>query len=119
MVVSPNFADAADGQSQSFPVPVMARYIGIEPSDLVLVAEYCGGGFGSKGAGYPLMSVPAHMARKTGLETQIQANPDSRTGRWESRRVLVLRIQRIVDRAPERAICRGLVPHRRCDEGIT
>ena len=53
------------------------------------------------------------------LETQIQANPDSRTGRWESRRVLVLRIQRIVDRTPERAICRGLVPHRRCDEGIT
>ena len=53
------------------------------------------------------------------LETQIKAYPDSRTGRWESRRVLILRIQRIVDRTPERATCRGLVPHRRCDEGVT
>ena len=30
------------------------------------VAETCGGGFGSKGAAYPIMSVPAHMAKKIG-----------------------------------------------------
>jgi CO/xanthine dehydrogenase Mo-binding subunit len=53
-------------QSQTFMVPGMARYIGIRPQDLVYIAEYCGGGFGSKGAAYPVMSIPAHMSRKTG-----------------------------------------------------
>ena len=53
-------------QSQAFVVPGLARLIGIEPEDLVYVAEYCGGGFGSKGSAYPLMSIPAHLAKKTG-----------------------------------------------------
>ena len=56
----------ASCQSQSNPVPGVARSIGIEPDDLVFIAEYCGGGFGSKGGAYPLMAIPAHMARKTG-----------------------------------------------------
>ena len=53
-------------QSQAFVVPGLARLIGIAPENLVYVAEYCGGGFGSKGAAYPLMAIPAHMAKKTG-----------------------------------------------------
>jgi hypothetical protein len=32
--------------------------------DLVYIAEYCGGGFGSKGNAYPQMAIPAHMSRK-------------------------------------------------------
>jgi xanthine dehydrogenase molybdenum-binding subunit len=52
-------------QSQSFLQPSIARYIGIEPEDLVYIAEYCGGGFGSKGGPYPLISIPAHMSKKT------------------------------------------------------
>jgi hypothetical protein len=28
-------------------VPNIARLIGVKPEDLVLVAEFCGGGFGS------------------------------------------------------------------------
>jgi xanthine dehydrogenase molybdenum-binding subunit len=51
-------------QSQSFVVPGLARLIGIEPSELVYVAETCGGGFGSKGSEYPVMAIPAHMAKK-------------------------------------------------------
>lgn len=53
-------------QSQSNPVPGLARYVGVEPENLVFIAEFCGGGFGSKGGAYPVMSIPAHMARKTG-----------------------------------------------------
>ncbi len=53
-------------QSQSFVQPGLANLIGIEPEDLVFVAENCGGGFGSKGGAYPIMTIPAHMARKTG-----------------------------------------------------
>ena len=55
----------ASTQSQSFVHPGIAAYIGIEPEDLVYIAEYCGGGFGSKGGAYPLLSIPAHMSRKT------------------------------------------------------
>ncbi|MDP2139259.1 MAG: xanthine dehydrogenase family protein molybdopterin-binding subunit [Gammaproteobacteria bacterium] len=53
-------------QSQSFPVPTIASYIGIPPDDLVFIAEFCGGGFGSKGSGYPSMVIPAHFAKKIG-----------------------------------------------------
>lgn len=51
-------------QSQSFPVPFLARLIGIKPEDLVFIAEFCGGGFGSKGSAYTEMSIPAHMSKK-------------------------------------------------------
>jgi xanthine dehydrogenase molybdenum-binding subunit len=51
-------------QSQSFVVPGLAGLIGIDPSELVYVAETCGGGFGSKGSEYPVMAIPAHMAKK-------------------------------------------------------
>jgi len=53
-------------QSGSFPIPALAGWIGIAPEELVFIAEYCGGGFGSKGGPYPLMTVPAHMSRKIG-----------------------------------------------------
>ena len=59
-------------QSQAIIVPGLARYIGIEPEDLVYVAETCGGGFGSKGGAYPIMAVPALMARKTGRPVQMR-----------------------------------------------
>ena len=53
-------------QSQSFAVPDIAGLLGIEPRDLVYIAEYCGGGFGSKGRGYAVMAVPAYMSKKIG-----------------------------------------------------
>jgi CO/xanthine dehydrogenase Mo-binding subunit len=51
-------------QSQSFPFPTIARLVGVEPDNLVYVSEFCGGGFGSKGGAYPLMAIPALMAKK-------------------------------------------------------
>ena len=53
-------------QSQSFVVPGLAGLIGIEVKDLVYIAEFCGGGFGSKGGAYAVMAVPAHMSKKIG-----------------------------------------------------
>src|SRR5438093_513223 len=35
-------------QSHTAAIANIARYIGIPPENLVLIAEYCGGGFGSK-----------------------------------------------------------------------
>ncbi len=42
----------------------IARWVGIEPSDVMLIAEYCGGGFGSKGGGAVSMSIPALLSKK-------------------------------------------------------
>ena len=53
-------------QSHTAAVPNIARYIGIEPEDLVFIAEYCGGGFGSKIPGYPIMAIPALLSKKIG-----------------------------------------------------
>ena len=46
-------------------VATIARWVGIEPSDVVLICEYTGGGFGSKGAAqcrcrFPLLSRKAN-----------------------------------------------------------
>ncbi|MBP03057.1 MAG: aldehyde oxidase [Rhodospirillaceae bacterium] len=57
----------ASSQSHTFTIPQYAGLIGIEPKDLILIAEYCGGGFGSKGTGYPIATIPAYMSKKTGL----------------------------------------------------
>jgi xanthine dehydrogenase molybdenum-binding subunit len=51
-------------QSQSFIHPTLAGMIGIPPTDLVLIAEYCGGGFGSKGGAYALQALPALLSKK-------------------------------------------------------
>jgi xanthine dehydrogenase molybdenum-binding subunit len=45
---------------------VVARAVGIEPSDVILIAEYCGGGFGSKIPGTINMAIPSLLAKKTG-----------------------------------------------------
>ena len=42
----------------------VARWVGIEPSDVVLISEYCGGGFGSKGGGAVSMAIPALLSKK-------------------------------------------------------
>ncbi len=41
----------ASTQSQSFVHPAIAAYIGIEPEDLVYIAEYCGGGMQDRKSG--------------------------------------------------------------------
>lgn len=56
----------ASSQSHTFNVPDFARFCGCEVEDLILIAEYCGGGFGSKGTAYPIASIPAHMSKKVG-----------------------------------------------------
>jgi len=64
----------ASCQSQSFPFPFLATMIGVEPENLVFIAEYCGGGFGSKGAAYTDMTIPAHMSKKTGRPVMMRVS---------------------------------------------
>lgn len=59
-------------QSQASPVPGLARYLGIEQQDLVFIAEYCGGGFGSKAGAYPSQAIPALLSRKIGRPVMLR-----------------------------------------------
>ena len=56
----------ASTQSTARTLAPAARYIGVAPEDVVLIAEYCGGGFGSKGLGSVQMAIPALLSRKAG-----------------------------------------------------
>ncbi|MBI2187053.1 MAG: xanthine dehydrogenase family protein molybdopterin-binding subunit [Acidobacteria bacterium] len=42
----------------------IARWVGIPPEDVILICEYTGGGFGSKGGGAVSMSIPALLSKK-------------------------------------------------------
>ena len=61
-------------QSQSFVVPPLAGYIGIKPDELVYVAEFCGGGFGSKGSAYPTMAIAPLMSKKIGRPVMMRVS---------------------------------------------
>jgi CO/xanthine dehydrogenase Mo-binding subunit len=43
----------------------VARWVGTDPSDVVFISEYTGGGFGGKGGGAVSMAIPALLAKKT------------------------------------------------------
>ena len=51
-------------QSVARTVDPVASWVGIDAKDLVLVSEYTGGGFGSKGAGSVTMAIPALLSKK-------------------------------------------------------
>ena len=50
----------------------IARGLGLEIDDVVLIAEYCGGGFGSKISGSTIMQVPALLSRKIGRPVMLR-----------------------------------------------
>src|SRR5262245_31073915 len=54
----------ASTQSVAFTLANVARWVGVPPSDVVLICEYTGGGFGSKGAGAVSSAIPALLAKK-------------------------------------------------------
>ena len=53
-------------QSQSFSMPILSAMLGMPQEDIVLVSEFCGGGFGSKAVPFPSMVIPANLSRKIG-----------------------------------------------------
>ena len=52
----------------------VARWVGVEPSQVVLISEYTGGGFGSKGAGSVTMAIPALLAKKAGAPVMMRVS---------------------------------------------
>ena len=63
-------------QSVAQTVPAVARWCGIEPTDVVLISQYTGGGFGSKGGGTVTMSIPALLSRKANAPVMMRISRD-------------------------------------------
>jgi CO/xanthine dehydrogenase Mo-binding subunit len=63
-------------QSVAQTVPAVARWVGIEPTQVVLISEYTGGGFGSKGSGSVTMAIPALLSKKANAPVMMRISRD-------------------------------------------
>jgi CO/xanthine dehydrogenase Mo-binding subunit len=63
-------------QSLAFAVPGIAGMLRIKPEDLVFISENTGGGFGSKGTGYPQWGIPALLSKKAGRPVMLRVTRD-------------------------------------------
>jgi CO/xanthine dehydrogenase Mo-binding subunit len=59
-------------QSTIQTVNSVARWLSVEPTDVVLVGEYCGGGYGSKATGSVTDIIPALLSKKTGTPVMMR-----------------------------------------------
>ena len=59
-------------QSTMRTINAVARWVGIKPEDVVIISEYTGGGFGSKGSGYVFTVIPALLSKKTGAPVMMR-----------------------------------------------
>jgi CO/xanthine dehydrogenase Mo-binding subunit len=50
----------------------LAQWVGVEASQIVLISEFCGGGFGSKGGGAVSMAIPALLSKKAGAPVMMR-----------------------------------------------
>ena len=64
----------ASTQSLIRTVDPVAQWVGIKPTDIVLISEYTGGGFGSKGGGAVSMAIPALLSKKTGMPVMMRVS---------------------------------------------
>src|SRR5712691_420954 len=61
-------------QSTVQTVMSVVRWMDMKPEDVVLISEYCGGGYGSKGTGSVTDIIPALLAKKTGTPVQMRVS---------------------------------------------
>ncbi len=59
-------------QSVARTLDPLAGWLGIDASNIVLISEYTGGGFGSKGSGAVSMVVPALLSKKSGAPVMMR-----------------------------------------------
>ena len=58
----------------------VVRWLSIEPENVVVISEYCGGGYGSKGTGSVTDIIPALLAKKTGTPVQMRISREEEHG---------------------------------------
>jgi len=67
-------------QSTIQTVMSVVRWLDIQPENVVLISEYCGGGYGSKGTGSVTDIIPALLAKKTGTPVQMRISREEEHG---------------------------------------
>ena len=63
-------------QSVMRTVSAVARWVGIQPSDVVIISEYTGGGFGSKGSSSVFTVIPALLSKKANAPVMMRITRD-------------------------------------------
>jgi xanthine dehydrogenase molybdenum-binding subunit len=66
-------------QSTAQTVPAIARWLSIDPSKVVLISEYTGGGFGSKVTAGISLIIPALLAKKAGTPVMMRVSREEET----------------------------------------
>jgi CO/xanthine dehydrogenase Mo-binding subunit len=67
-------------QSTIQTVMSVVRWLDLKPEDVVLVSEYCGGGYGSKGTGSVTDIIPALLAKKAGQPVMMRVSREEEHG---------------------------------------
>ena len=80
-------------QSTARSLGPMARYAGVEPSDVVVINEYTGGGFGSKITGYAQAQIPILLSRKIGKPVMMRVTRRDETSFGRARPGVQARIK--------------------------
>jgi len=66
-------------QSTVQTVPAIARWMNMDPSKVVLISEYTGGGFGSKITGAISIIIPALLSKKAGAPVMMRISREEET----------------------------------------
>ena len=70
-----------------------ARWVGVEPENVVVIAEYCGGGFGGKIAGSIQSGIPGLLSQKAGKPVMMRINRQEENFIGRSRPGMVMRVR--------------------------
>jgi CO/xanthine dehydrogenase Mo-binding subunit len=63
-------------QSTMRTIGAVARWVGIDPADVVIISEFTGGGFGSKGSSSVFVAVVALLSRKVNAPVMMRISRD-------------------------------------------
>jgi CO/xanthine dehydrogenase Mo-binding subunit len=96
-------------QSTMRTINAVARWVGVEPKDVVIISEYTGGGFGSKGSGYVFTVIPALLSKKTGAPVMMRITRDDEQWIGRARPALHSRIKAGFDKEGRLVALDGLV----------
>ena len=66
-------------QSTAQTVPAIGRWLNIDPSQVVLISEYTGGGFGSKITGGVTLVIPALLSKKANAPVMMRISREEET----------------------------------------
>ena len=61
-------------QSTAQTIPAIARWMNMNADDLVLITEYTGGGFGSKGTASVQLIIPAVLSKKCNVPVMMRVS---------------------------------------------